>query len=161
MNNKSYEIMRSAIEQELIFSTEEDYEFYLVKLEMAQEPFEIVEEINNEDGSCRVVIRKQHGNTIFFAKNEQMSDQEFDRLMKLVFHPENEKIPEVKVPPQMFENIMAEIRKRETIRFQNAISEIVKKIERDELDCEDIIELDNIGKVILEFKDGVQISTSV
>lgn len=78
----SWKILKAAVEQEILFLSEKVYEDYLAKLISKKEPFEVVDEQKNEDGTYTVVMRKRYNNNKFFQKEEEISDEKFKMFMK-------------------------------------------------------------------------------
>lgn len=60
-----WQILRSAVEQEILFPTEECYLSYLRTLDAKREPYKVVSESKKDDGSMVVIMRKRYNNTIF------------------------------------------------------------------------------------------------
>lgn len=108
----SWKILKSAVEQEILFPSEEVYENYLAKYE--KEPYEIVEETEREDGTYIAVIRKKYHDDLFLRRREEIPDEEFEKFMKKLFQIETELTQEhVQVPPELHDNVMNEIKRRE------------------------------------------------
>lgn len=120
----SWKILRGAVEQEILFPSEKEYEEYLARYFVAKElPFEIVDEKENEDGSMTVVMRKPYNNNEFLRREPEIPDEVFKEWMQKLFMEEAERIerqveadPSLKgleMPPDSFEKLMAKIRERE------------------------------------------------
>lgn len=119
----SWKIQKAAVEQEILFPSEKVYEDYLAKLIGREEPFEIVDETKNEDGTYTVVMRKKYNNNPFFRKEEEISDEDFKKFFNKLFMEESEQLmaevdanPELrnlKAPPEIYDRLMAEIYKKE------------------------------------------------
>lgn len=61
-----WKILRSAVEQEILFPSKEIYEDYKVKYFVEKHlPFQIVDEKENEDGTYIVIMRKPYNFTEF------------------------------------------------------------------------------------------------
>ena len=71
-----WKILRGAVEQEILFDSEKDYEEYLEKYFVAKElPFEIVDEQENEDGTYTVIMRKPYNNNKFLQREPELPDE--------------------------------------------------------------------------------------
>lgn len=118
-----WRILRSAVEQEILFPSETDYENYLAKFHRDKIPYEIVDETENEDGTYTAVLRKPYNNNEFFRREPEMPDEEFKALMQRLFKEEAEaicreveadpRLKDVKVPDDMYDKLMAKIRAME------------------------------------------------
>ena len=75
-------IQKAAVEQEILFPDEKVYEEYLAGLIRKKEPFEVVEEIENEGGTYTVVMRKRYNNNPFFRKEDEISDEDFRKFIR-------------------------------------------------------------------------------
>ena len=101
----SWRILRSAVEQEILFPSEAVYEDYLLKLCQKDEPFEIVSEMAKADGSYIVVMRKRYNNNPFYRLDDE--DEDFKEWMMAVmggYHEEflrkmEEKEPDFPLEP--------------------------------------------------------------
>lgn len=71
----SWRILRSAVEQEILFPSEKGYEAYLEQLIRKEEPFEIVDEQENEDGTMTVIMRKRYNNNKFLRREPELPDE--------------------------------------------------------------------------------------
>lgn len=118
-----WRILRSAVEQEILFPSETEYENYLAKFERDKIPYEIVDETENEDGTYTAVLRKPYNNNEFFRREPEIPDEQFKAFMQEVINAEAEAIerevlskPElanVKMPEGSFEKLMEKIRAKE------------------------------------------------
>lgn len=61
----SWKILQSAVEQEILFPSEKCYEDYLALLKTKNEPYRIVSQKKQQDGTMIVVMRKRYNNTKF------------------------------------------------------------------------------------------------
>lgn len=119
----SWKIQKAAVEQEILFLSEDVYENYLAKLIAKEESFEIVNEKANEDGTYTVVMRKEYNNTPFFQKENEILNEQFKNLTQKMLMEETEKfMAEVEadpriwnapVPQNMHDTMMARIRENE------------------------------------------------
>ena len=118
-----WRILRSAVEQEILFPSEADYESYLAKFHRDEIPYEIVNETENEDGTYTAVLRKPYNNNEFFRREPEMPDDEFKAFVQRLFKEEAEAISrevesdpslkDVKMPEDSYEQLMAKIREME------------------------------------------------
>lgn len=118
-----WRILRSAVEQEILFPSETDYENYLAKFHRDEIPYEIVDEKENEDGTYTAVLRKPYNNNEFFRREPEIPDEQFKAFMQEAINAEAEAIerevlskPElanVKMPEGSFEKLMEKIRAKE------------------------------------------------
>lgn len=129
----SWKILRGAVEQEILFPSEKGYEAYLEQLIRKEEPFEIVDEHENEDGTMTVIMRKRYNNNEFLQRepefpsddeiDEIVKSSEFQKQMRLAFLQQAEAIIEeiesdpsyddVEISPTFREKLMAKIQKIE------------------------------------------------
>lgn len=61
----SWKILRASVEQEILFPSKLSFEAYIDMLERKQEPYRIMKQIDNNDGTVTVTMRKRYNNTIF------------------------------------------------------------------------------------------------
>ena len=119
-----WEILRSAVEQEILFPSEKDYEEYLANYFIAKElPFEIVDEQENVDGTMTVIMRKPYNNNEFLHRIPEVSEEKFKDWFRKIFDEEAEAIlreiesdpslKDLKMSPDSYENLMEKIRAME------------------------------------------------
>lgn len=118
----SWKIQKAAVEQEIQFPSEEVYVKYIAGFIRREEPFEIVDEKENEDGTYTVIMRKRYNNNAFFRK-EKISKEDFIKFIRNLYIKETEDfleqvnanpdLKDVQVPEDMFDKIMARIRENE------------------------------------------------
>ena len=111
------------MEQEILFPSEKVYETYLSELVRKEEPFEIVTEQENEDGTMTVVMRKRYNNNEFLRREPEWDDADFKAFMQKLFKEEAEAIireveadprfKDVKMPEDSYEKLMEKIRAME------------------------------------------------
>lgn len=115
-----WKILRGAVEQEILFPSEKDYEEYLERYFVAKDlPFEIVDEQENEDGTYTVIMRKPYNNNAFLQREPELPDE----VLKQAFMEQAEELergcgnwqelPDTDADQKLRERIMAEARKRE------------------------------------------------
>lgn len=119
----SWKIQKAAVEQEILFPSEKVYEDCLAKLIGKEEPFEIVDEKENADGTYTVIMRKKYNNNPFFRKEEEFSDEQFKKFIRTTFEDEveqlmaeveaNQEFKDVQAPPEIYDKLMARIRYEE------------------------------------------------
>ena len=56
----SWRILRAAVEQEILFPNKKVFETYVEGLQKKKEPYEIVNEIEDDDGTVTVIMRKRY-----------------------------------------------------------------------------------------------------
>lgn len=66
-----WNIQKAAVEQEILFPARTIYESYIAGLQSREEPFEVLSEIENEDGSLTVVMRKRYNGNAFFREKQK------------------------------------------------------------------------------------------
>ena len=120
----SWKILKGAVEQEILFPSEKDYEEYLAKYFVAKElPFEIVDEQENEDGTMTVIMRKPYNNNEFLHRIPEVSEEKFKEWFQKIFDEEakailreveaDQRIKDLKMSPDSYENLMEKIRAME------------------------------------------------
>ena len=66
----SWTILRTSVEQEILFPSELCFDSYIESLNRKDEPYEIISKIVNEDGTMTVVMRKRYNNNRFLHRAE-------------------------------------------------------------------------------------------
>lgn len=61
----SWKILRASVEQEILFPSKLSFEAYIDMLEQKKEPYQIMKQTDNEDGTVTVTMRKRYNNNIF------------------------------------------------------------------------------------------------
>lgn len=64
-----WKILRSAVEQEILFPSRKNYEDYKADLDKKKEPFEVVCEKDLADGSVVAIMRKRYNYTAFLKSD--------------------------------------------------------------------------------------------
>ena len=70
MANK-WHILRGSVEQEILFPTKEIYNDYIKRLKNKEEPYEIISEREEKDGSVIVIMRKRYNYNNFLYSHER------------------------------------------------------------------------------------------
>ena len=119
----SWKILRSAVEQEILFPSEKCYNEYVEQLIEKKEPFQIVDDEMNEDGTMTVVMRKRYNNTQFFQTDVDIPDEKIKEMIIREISAEAKALEEkvesdpslddLEMPSGSFEELMARIHKKE------------------------------------------------
>lgn len=115
-----WKILRGAVEQEILFPSEKDYEEYLERYFVAKEvPFEIVDEQEHKDGTMTVIMRKPYNNNAFLQRELELPDE----VLKQAFMEQAEELergcgnwqelPDTEEMQKFRKRIMDEVRKRD------------------------------------------------
>ena len=62
----NWKILRASVEQEILFPSKLSFKAYIDVLERKEEPYQIIKQTDNEDGTVTVIMRKRYNNNEFF-----------------------------------------------------------------------------------------------
>ena len=61
-------ILRASVEQEILFPSKLSLEAYIEVLERKKEPYQIIGQTDNEDGTVTAIMRKRYNNNDFLKE---------------------------------------------------------------------------------------------
>lgn len=72
-----WQILKAAVEQEILFPSKKVFDEYCKKLEGKEEPFEVIE-VQEAEGGCVIArMRKRYNNNAFLSASNNQKDNPF------------------------------------------------------------------------------------
>lgn len=78
----SWTIQKAAVEQEILFPSKNCYKGYIETLTRREEPYEVVRETENPDGTLLVIMRKRYNNNFFLPKAETGFSDNIEKILE-------------------------------------------------------------------------------